>query len=39
MLSVLASADAYLVRPTRDPGRKAGDIVHVLDLADVPGGY
>ncbi len=39
MLSVLADSDALLVRPAHDPARKAGDIVQVIDLATLPGGY
>jgi molybdopterin molybdotransferase len=39
MLSVLAAADAYLVRPAHDPARKAGDTVQVVDLAELPGSY
>ncbi|MEK7992287.1 MAG: molybdopterin molybdenumtransferase MoeA, partial [Planctomycetota bacterium] len=39
MLSVLAACDAFLVRPAHDPARKAGDIVQVVDLADLPGSY
>ena len=39
MLSVLAESDAFLVRPAHDPARKAGDIVQVVDLADIPGSY
>lgn len=39
MLSVLAWANALLVRPAHDPARKAGDIVQVIDLGALPGGY
>jgi molybdopterin molybdotransferase len=39
MLSVLAEADAFLVRPPHDPARKAGDTVQVIDLSELPGGY
>lgn len=39
MLSVLAESDALLVRPAHDPARKAGEMVQVIDLAGVPGGY
>lgn len=39
MLSVLAASDALLVRPPRDPVRKAGDIVQIIDLTSLPGGY
>jgi molybdopterin biosynthesis enzyme len=39
MLSVLAWSNALLVRPPHDPARKAGDIVQVIDLAALPGGY
>lgn len=39
MLSVMAWADALLVRPAHDPARKAGDTVQVIDLATLPGGY
>jgi molybdopterin molybdotransferase len=39
MLSVLAWSDALLVRPAHDPARQAGDIVQVIDLAALPGGY
>ena len=39
MLSVLAWGDALLVRPAHDPARKAGDIVQVIDLTTLPGGY
>lgn len=31
-LSLMAQADALLVRPARDPGRKAGDLVNFLPL-------
>lgn len=37
MLSVLAWSDALMVRPAHDPARKSGDIVQVIDLADLPG--
>lgn len=39
MLSVLAASDALLVRPAHDPARKAGDLVQIIDLATLPGGY
>jgi molybdopterin molybdotransferase len=39
MLSVLAGSSALLVRPAHDPARKAGDLVQVIDLATLPGGY
>lgn len=39
MLSVLAEASAFLVRPAHDPARKAGETVQVVDLAGLPGGY
>ena len=39
MLSVLAASDALLVRPPHDPARKAGDIVQIIDLGSLPGGY
>ena len=39
MLSVLAEAGAFLVRPAHDPARKAGETVQVVDLAGLPGGY
>jgi molybdopterin molybdotransferase len=39
MLSVLAQSDAFLVRPPHDPARQAGDIVQVIDLYGLPGGY
>lgn len=39
MLSVLAASDALLVRPPRDPVRKAGDIVQIIDFTSLPGGY
>jgi molybdopterin molybdotransferase len=39
MLSVLASCDAFMIRPPHDPARKAGDTVQVIDLATLPGGY
>jgi len=39
MLSVLAGSGALMVRPAHDPARKAGEIVQVIDLADLPGGY
>jgi molybdopterin molybdotransferase len=34
MLSVLAQADALLVRPAHDPARRAGEAVEVIVLAD-----
>jgi molybdopterin molybdotransferase len=39
MLSVLAASDALLVRPAHDPARKAGDIVPIIDLTTVNGGF
>jgi molybdopterin molybdotransferase len=39
MLSVLASSSALMVRPAHDPARKAGDVVQVIDLSVLPGGY
>jgi molybdopterin molybdotransferase len=39
MLSVLAGSDALLVRPAHDPARKAGDIVQIIDLILVSGGF
>jgi molybdopterin molybdotransferase len=39
MLSVLAASDALLVRPPHDPVRKAGDIVQIIDLTSLSGGY
>jgi molybdopterin molybdotransferase len=39
MLSVLAASDGFLVRPAHDPAHKAGDVVQVVDLAALPGGY
>jgi len=39
MLSVLAACDGLMIRPPHDPARKAGDIVAVVDLASLPGGY
>ena len=39
MLSVLAASDALLVRPAHDPARKAGDIVQIIDLTMLDGGF
>jgi molybdopterin molybdotransferase len=39
MLSVLAACDGLMIRPPHDPARKAGDVVQVVDLAGLPGGY
>ena len=39
MLSVLAACDGLMIRPPHDPARKAGDVVQVVDLASLPGGY
>lgn len=39
MLSVLATCDGLMIRPPHDPARKAGDVVQVVDLASLPGGY
>jgi len=39
MLSVMAWADGLLVRPARDPARKAGDTVQVIDFSNLRGGY
>lgn len=39
MLSVDAALAAFLGRPAHDPARKAGNIVQVVDLKELPGGY
>ena len=39
MLSVLAACDGLMIRPPHDPARKAGDVVQVVDLQGLPGGY
>jgi molybdopterin molybdotransferase len=39
MLSVLAWSSALLVRPAHDPARKAGEVVQVIDLSVLSGGY
>lgn len=39
MLSVLAGANALLVRPPHDPARANGDVVQFIDLATLSGGY
>ena len=39
MLSVLAGANALLVRPPHDPARAKGEIVQIIDLARLSGGY
>jgi molybdopterin molybdotransferase len=39
MLSVLAWSSGLLVRPPHDPGRKAGEVVQVIDLSVLSGGY
>jgi molybdopterin molybdotransferase len=39
MLSVLAWCNALLVRPPHDPAKKTGDIVQIVDLSVLPGGY
>jgi molybdopterin molybdotransferase len=39
MLSVLASSSALMVRPAHDPARKVGDVVQIIDLSVLPGGY
>ncbi len=39
MLSVLAACDGLMIRPPHDHARKAGDVVQVVDLASLPGGY
>ncbi|MBM3647566.1 MAG: molybdopterin molybdotransferase MoeA [Alphaproteobacteria bacterium] len=39
MLSVLAWSSGLLVRPPHDPARQAGELVQVIDLAKLPGGY
>ncbi len=39
MLSVMAWADALMIRPPHDPARKKGDTVQVIDLDRLPGGY
>jgi molybdopterin molybdotransferase len=39
MLSVLAWSDALLVRPAHDKSHKAGEVVQVIDLGSLAGGY
>lgn len=39
MLSVLAGANALLVRPPHDPARAKGEVVQIIDLAKLSGGY
>ena len=39
MLSVLAWCNGLLVRPAHDPARKAGEMVRVIDLSGLPGGF
>jgi molybdopterin molybdotransferase len=39
MLSVLAWSSGLLIRPPHDPAHKAGEIVQVIDLSVLPGGY
>lgn len=39
MLSVLAACGGLMIRPPHDPARKAGDVVQVIDLDGLPGGY
>jgi len=39
MLSVMAWANALMIRPPHDPARKAGETVQVIDLSGLPGGY
>ena len=39
MLSVLAWSDALLVRPAHDKSHKAGEVVQVIDLTSLAGGY
>lgn len=39
MLSVLAWSSGLLVRPPHDPARAKGDVVQVIDLSVLPGGY
>jgi molybdopterin molybdotransferase len=39
MLSVLAWSSGLLVRPPHDPARKAGEVVQVIDLSVLSGGY
>ena len=39
MLSVLAWCNCLLIRPPHDPAKKAGDIVQIVDLSVLPGGY
>jgi molybdopterin molybdotransferase len=39
MLSVLAWSSGLLVRPPHDPARKTGEVVQVIDLSVLSGGY
>lgn len=39
MLSVLAGSNALLVRPPHDPARAKGEVVQIIDLAKLSGGY
>jgi molybdopterin molybdotransferase len=39
MLSVLAWADALLVRPPHEAARRAGETVQIIDLSVLPGGF
>jgi len=39
MLSVLAQSNGFLVRPAHDPARTKGDVVQVIDLSVLSGGY
>ena len=39
MLSVLAACDGLMIRPPHDPARKAGDLVRIVDLGALSGGY
>ena len=39
MLSVLAWSSGLLVRPAHDPAHKAGEVVQVIDLSVLSGGY
>lgn len=39
MLSVLAWCNAFMVRPARDPARKVGEVVQVIELSGTIAGY
>ncbi|HTR86513.1 MAG TPA: gephyrin-like molybdotransferase Glp [Reyranella sp.] len=39
MLSVMAWANALMIRPPHDPARKAGETVQIIELSSLPGGY